>query len=67
MKYDLTAAHEATNIHPNWRSLGLAHIRMVRATLRSGRYAIDCKRIIKEAQRDLLSKRRTLAAFSGKL
>lgn len=49
-----------TNIHPNWRSIGLAYIRQVRRTLKEGRYTASCLRVIKETQRDLLSKRNIL-------
>ena len=54
--------HIATNIHPNWRGLGLGHIRQVRMMVKSGRYRADGLRIIKRAQLDLLDKRRALAA-----
>ena len=45
------------NIHENYRSIGLAHIKQVRRMMNEGRYVADCKRIIKQAQRDLADKR----------
>lgn len=59
-----TQKHIDTNIHPNWRNLSLGHIKMVRCMLREGRYTVDCRRIIKEAQRDMLWKRRKLSAWT---
>lgn len=41
------------NTHPNYRYLVLAHISQVRMMMREGRHVTDCRRIIKEAQRDL--------------
>lgn len=61
MNRPTTAAHHATNIHPNYRALGLAHIRQVRMMLREGRYTDDCRDIIKAAQKDLADKRKALA------
>lgn len=56
----IPAAHAATNIHPNFRRIGLAHIRQVRRMAREGRYTADAHAIIKRAQADLLDKRQRL-------
>lgn len=50
------------NIHPNWRALALTHIRMVRQMLRDGREITDCRRIIKNAQRDMVYCRKAIAS-----
>ncbi len=54
--------YERTNIHPNYRSIGLHHIRGLRRLIREGRYTIDARNAIKAEQIDLLFKRRALAA-----
>ncbi|HHH46065.1 MAG TPA: hypothetical protein ENK53_03530 [Thiotrichales bacterium] len=53
--------YDRTNIHPNFRSIGLHHIRQLRRMIRENRYVPDAKSAIKRAQLDLLSKRRVLA------
>ncbi len=53
--------YDRTNIHPNYRSIGLHHIRQLRRMICEGRYTIDARNAIKAEQRDLLSKRRALA------
>lgn len=64
MAREITQAHIDTNIHPEYRALGLAHLRQVRMMLRENRYVIDCKRIIKEEQQVLARKRAALRAWS---
>lgn len=53
---------QSTLDHPRARYLILGQIAELRRTLRSGRYEIDCRRLIKDAQRQLVKLRQRRAA-----
>jgi len=59
-----TPAHQASNVHPNYRSLWLNHIRQLRRMRREGRYMVGAQ--IKDAQRNMLAARRALAIGYGR-
>lgn len=39
------------DLHPRWRAISLSHMCQLRGLIREGRYAIDAKVRLKEAQR----------------
>lgn len=57
-----TDAHVASNVHPNYRSLWLSHIRQLRKMIRDGRQDLSARNALKAAQKNMLAERRALAA-----
>lgn len=61
-----TPAHVATNTHPNWRVLSLAHTKALRRLMRDGRQVASARAALKDAQRNMLAIRHALHAWEAK-
>lgn len=47
-----------SDYHPNYRALWLSHIRQVRMMLKEGRQTLDCRAVLKLAQREAVKWRK---------
>jgi len=59
------AKHDALNINPNWRAIGLGFIKMHRSYLCNHPHSIDMRAILKKAQLSMVKNRQRLAAFDA--